>query len=74
MLFPVAANTIVTLLVNVLFVCVICWAIVSLMAAWSVPDPIQASVRVILVVLVMMWLATVIVPLVLPIRIVHTSR
>lgn len=72
MLFPIAANTIITLLVNILFVCVICWAIIRLMATWGVPEQVQGTVYIILVVLVVAWLATVIVPFILPIRIVKT--
>lgn len=45
-----------SLVLQVLLLCVLCWAVVKLMAVWSVPQPIQGTVYVLLVVVVVIWL------------------
>jgi hypothetical protein len=48
--------TIIGLLVIVIIACLIWWAIVSLMAAFGLGDPVATVVKVLLVILFCLWL------------------
>jgi len=46
------------ILVGVFFFCIVIWAARTLMAAWSIGEPIASTIYVLLVVLFAFWLAS----------------
>jgi len=50
--------SIIGLLVVVILLCVVVWAVRTLMAAFALPQPIQAVIMVLIVVIVVLWIVS----------------